>query len=123
MTVEQLDTRIGEWRAAILRSRAVDEADADELEGHLREQIADLEKAGLSTDEAFLIAVGRLGKVDLVTAEFAREHSDRLWKQLAMDHADDSSPRPFAIMLGFAVLAAVLIQVARIPPPLRTRAR
>jgi len=112
--VEQLDTRIGEWRAAILRGRAVDEADADELEGHLREQIADLEKAGLSGDEAFLIAVGRLGKVDLVTAEFAREHSDRLWKQLAMDHPDEGGRRPIAIMLGFAALAAILIQVARI---------
>jgi hypothetical protein len=115
MTVEQLDNRIGEWRAAILRGRAVDEADADELEGHLREQIADLETAGLSGDEAFLIAVGRLGKVDQVTAEFAREHSDRLWKQLAMDQRDDDSGRkPIAIMLGFAALAAVLIQVARI---------
>jgi hypothetical protein len=115
MTVEQLDNRIGEWRAAILRGRAVDEADADELEGHLREQIADLETAGLSGDEAFLIAVGRLGKVDQVTAEFAREHSDRLWKQLAMDQRDDDSGRkPIAVMLGFAALAAVLIQVARI---------
>ena len=83
--MEQLDTQIGEWRAAILRSRAVEEADADELEEHLREQIADLEESGLSGDEAFLIAVGRLGKVDAVTAEYAREHSDRLWKQLAID--------------------------------------
>ncbi len=112
--MEQLDNRIGDWRAAILRGRAVDEADADELEGHLREQIADLEKSGLSGDEAFLIAVGRLGKVDAVTAEFAREHSDRLWKQLAMDHPDESGRKPIAIMLGFAAVAAVLIQVARI---------
>ncbi len=112
--MEQLDTRIGEWRAAILRGRAVDDADADELEGHLREQIADLEKSGLSGDEAFLIAVGRLGKVDAVTAEFAREHSDRLWKQLAMDQADEGGRRPFVTMLVFAAVAAVLIQVARI---------
>jgi len=114
MNVEQLDTRIGEWRAAILRGRAVDEADADELEGHLREQIADLEKSGLSGDEAFLIAVGRLGKVDAVTAEFAREHSDRLWKQFAMDRPDEGGRKPIAIMLGFAALAAVLLQVARV---------
>ncbi len=115
--MEQLDTRIGEWRTAILRGRAVDEADADELEGHLREQIADLEKSGLSGDEAFLIAVGRLGKVDAVTAEFAREHSDRLWKQLAMERTDDDERggrRPLLTMLGFAALAAVLIQIARV---------
>ena len=69
-TGQQLDPQIGEWRAAILRSRAVDESDADELEEHLREQIADLEATGLSGDESFLIAVGRLGKVDAVTAEY-----------------------------------------------------
>ena len=106
------ETRIGEWRAAILRSRAVDESDADELESHLREQIADLEKSGLTADEAFLVAVRRLGEVDRVTAEFAREHSDRLWKQLALAR-DDEPARPLLVMLGFAALAAVLLQTAR----------
>ncbi|MHA6693070.1 permease prefix domain 1-containing protein [Homoserinimonas sp. A520] len=109
-----LEAQIGQWRAAILRGGAVDEADADELEGHLREQIADLEASGLADDEAFLIAVRRLGQVDLITAEFAREHSDRLWKQLAMTHQADDRPRPVLLMLGFAVLTAVLVQVARI---------
>lgn len=117
MTVEPAESvegRIGEWRTAVLRSRAVDEADADELEGHLREQISDLRTAGLSGEEAFLIAVRRLGAVDLITAEFAREHGDRLWKQLAMPHPDDGRLRPAATMLGFAVVTAVLVQVARI---------
>lgn len=111
----ELDTRIGEWRTAILRSRAVEEADADELEEHLREQIADLETAGLSGDEAFLIAVGRLGKVDAVTAEYAREHSDRMWKQLAIERpSDDGGRRPFVLMLVFALAAGVIIQIARV---------
>ena len=114
MSVEHLETRIGEWRAAVLRSRAIDEADADELEEHLREQITDLESTGLSGEEAFLIAVGRLGKVDSVTAEFAREHSDRLWKQLAMTHPDEGGRRSLVVMLGVAALAAVLIQAARL---------
>jgi hypothetical protein len=114
MTVDQIESRIGEWRAAVLRGRAVYDTDADELEGHLREQIADLETAGLTGDEAFLIAVRRLGEVDAITAEFAREHGDRLWKQLAMPAPDDAQRSPMVTMLGFAVLAAVLIQVARI---------
>ena len=109
-----LETQIGQWRAAILRGGSVDEADADELEGHLREQISDLEASGLADDEAFLIAVRRLGQVDLITAEFAREHSDRLWKQLALTHQPDERPRPVLLMLGFAVLTAVLVQVARL---------
>ncbi len=111
---QHLETQVGEWRAAVLRNRAVDASDADELEEHLREQISDLETTGLSGDEAFLIAVGRLGKVDAVTAEFAREHSDRLWKQLAMEHPDEGGRWSLAVMLGFAALAAVLIQVARV---------
>jgi hypothetical protein len=108
------ETRIGQWRTAVLRSRAVDEADADELEGHLREQIGELESVGLSPDEAFLVAVKRLGEVDAVTAEFAREHGDRLWKQLALPKAGDATSRPVVTMLVFAAVAAVLVQTGRV---------
>jgi hypothetical protein len=111
---KQLDIQIGEWRSAILRSKAVTDGDADELEEHLREQISELEGTGLSGDEAFLIAVGRLGKVDAVTAEFAREHSDRLWKQLATSRTDDGGDRSLVLVIGLAVLAAVLVQAARV---------
>lgn len=114
MSEHPLETQISAWRAAVLRGRAVDEADADELEGHLREQISDLEAAGLSDDEAFLIAVRRLGEVDVITAEFAREHGDRLWKQLAPPRPENGRRRAMLTMFAFAVLAAVLIQVVRI---------
>ena len=113
MTVNLVESRIGEWRAAVLRGGAVADTDADELEGHLREQIADLEAVGLAGDEAFLIAVKRLGEVHQITAEFAREHGDRLWKQLAMPGTDTGRPRPIVTMLAFAALTAVLIQIAR----------
>ena len=43
--------------------------------------VADLGAAGLSDDEAFLVAVKRMGDIDGLSREFAREHSDRLWKQ------------------------------------------
>lgn len=111
-TRDTSESRIGEWRAAILRSPALDEADADELEGHLREQISDLEAAGLTGEESFLIAVRRLGQIDQVTAEFAREHSDRLWKQLTLVHPDSDRSHPILTMFGFAVVAAVLTQLA-----------
>ena len=35
-------------------------------------------------DEAFLVAVKRIGGLDDLSREFAREHSDRLWKQLVV---------------------------------------
>lgn len=97
-----------------MRNSAVTEPDADELEGHLREQVADLEAMGLTGDEAFLIAVRRLGEVDQITAEYAREHSDRLWKQLAIPSSDTGEKHTLPVMLGFAALAAVLIHVLRL---------
>lgn len=112
--MSDVETRIAQWRAAVGRSAAVTEADADELEEHLRDRMADLERAGLEPDEAFLIAVKRLGATDAVTAEFAREHGDRLWKQLVPRVAVAPGERPFLEMLAFAALAVVVIQVARL---------
>lgn len=110
-----LDDQIRQWRTAVLRDPAVDVTDADELETHLREQIADLEAVGMSPDEAFLIGVKRLGEVNSITAEFAREHGDRLWKQLTVARPDGiAHPRPVVTMLAFSALAVVLIQAARL---------
>ena len=79
-------------------------------------QIAELNAAGLTADEAFLIAVKRMGDVDALSREFAREHSGRLWKQLL---AEATTSRTLAASgwletLAFAVAAAVAIQVARL---------
>ena len=109
-----LDTSIAQWRAAVMKGRSVDQADADELESHLREQITDLEAAGLSADEAFTIAVRRLGQVDELTAEYAREHGDRMWKQLVTPRTDVEPRLSIPMMLAFAALAAVLVQGARL---------
>ncbi len=112
--MESLDGRIAEWRAAVSRGPAVSEGDADELEEHLREQVTDLESAGLSSEEAFLIALRRLGQVDQLTAEYAREHSDRLWKQFTVPAPDSGRQTSVLAMIGFALLTAVLVQVARL---------
>jgi hypothetical protein len=113
MTMNADETWIAEWRAAVERGGAVDGPDADELESHLRDQIAELETAGLTGEEAFQIAVGRLGKVDQLTAEYAREHGDRMWKQLLPPAAVDRGRLSIAVMLGFATLAAALVLIAR----------
>jgi hypothetical protein len=86
------------------------------LETHLRDQITDLGEAGLSDDEAFLIAVKRLGDVDALSREFAREHSGRLWRQLAVPgEAEQSEPSTgMGEALLFALLAAVFIHLPRL---------
>ncbi len=82
--VSPLETQIEAWRAHLRNSRTITSQDAAELEDHLREQIASLGADGLADDEAFLVAVKRMGAIDALTREFAREHSDRLWKQLVL---------------------------------------
>jgi len=59
--------------------------------------------------------VKRMGELDAVSREFAREHSDRLWKQL-LGPAEDASPTPngWVEALVFAVGAAVVIELARL---------
>jgi hypothetical protein len=110
-----IETQIAEWRRYVANAPALNGHDVDELEDHLRHQIAELNVAGLADDEAFLVAVKRMGELDTVSREFAREHSDRLWKQL-LGSAEDASPAPsgWVEALLFAVAAAVVIQIARL---------
>jgi hypothetical protein len=79
-----LEEQIDQWRSYLRRRQAIHSVDVAELEDHLREQVAGLVDAGLATDEAFLVAVKRMGNLDALSREFAREHSDRLWKQLVL---------------------------------------
>ena len=112
--MESVESQIAEWRAYVENAPGVNGHDADELEDHLRHQIAELSAAGLAADEAFLIAVKRVGDLDALSREFAREHSGRLWKQLIVK---DEPARPASAWLeafAFAVAAAVALQAARV---------
>lgn len=109
-----LEALIARWRGSVEQQGAVDATDADELEGHLRDQILELGDAGLAPDEAFLIAAKRMGSTDALSSEFAQEHSDRLWKQLMPEPDAESSRRDFLVMIGFACLAAAAIKVPEI---------
>src|SRR5262245_35984959 len=110
-----LEQRIGEWRNYFRTRQAVQSADVAELEDHLRSQIDALRQAGLDEDEAFLVAVKRLGSLDSVSREFAREYSERLWKQLMVAPAPgDSTPTGRSggvLAVALAVAAAVAIKV------------
>ena len=60
----ELEGQIAEWRAYMRRRRELHQADTEELEDHLRTRITELTEAGLRADEAFLIAVKRMGSLD-----------------------------------------------------------
>src|SRR5512132_3235414 len=111
-----LEEQIDRWRNYLRRRQAIHSADVAELEDHVREQVAVLVDAGLATDEAFLVAVKRMGNLDALSREFAREHSDRLWKQLVVVPSDSGEPRARArtdaiVAFCLAVAAALAIKV------------
>jgi len=110
---QPLENQIAEWRTYLRRRKALHGSDVEELEGHLRDQLAALVDAGLSGDEAFLIAVKRMGSLDVLSREFARAHSERLWKQLVMApelEATQSGRDEVVIVLILAVAAAVAVK-------------
>lgn len=120
-----LEEHIAQWRVFLLRRRAVDAPDVEELEDHLRSQVADLVAAGLSPDEAFLVGVKRLGSQDEISREFARVHSGRLWKQLALAggpaeaaHGSRvSGARETVVVIALAVAAALAIKLPVVAGP------
>ena len=114
--VRSLEEQIGQWRSFLSRRQAIHTTDVAELEDHLREQVAVLIDVGLSADEAFLVAVKRIGALDALSREFAREHSERLWKQLVVvpEEAGDGATRARKdafVAFALAVAAAAAIQV------------
>jgi hypothetical protein len=111
---QQLEEHIAEWRAYVLRRQALRRPDVEELEGHLRDQLVDLTEAGLTGEEAFLVAVKRMGSLDELSREFAREHSERLWKQLVIapetDAPTSAGRKELLVALGLAVAAGIAVK-------------
>jgi hypothetical protein len=111
-----LEEQIDQWRSYLRRRQAIHSVDVAELEDHLREQVAALTEAGLATDEAFLVAVKRMGDLDALSREFAREHSERLWKQLVVAPSEapggEARGRTDAVVaFALAVAAAMLLKL------------
>ncbi len=109
-----LEEQIDRWRSYLRRRQAIHSVDVAELEDHLREQIAGLIDTGLAPDEAFLVAVKRMGELDALSREFAREHSERLWKQLVVPPSDAGEPQAATrtdAIVAFCVAAAAALAI------------
>lgn len=114
--VAEIETQIDAWRGYLRKRAALGDGDVEELEDHLRGQIAGLRAAGLADDEAFLVAVKRMGALDELSREFAQVHSDRLWKQLVITSQRESADNAWLsseliVVVGLAVAAALSIKV------------
>lgn len=90
---DDLRVPLEEWRTLMAHRPGMSADDVDELTDHLLAQVHDLRSVGLHPDEAFLIAVKRLGAQDAVSRQYAQVHSDRLWRQLVLT-GSSASDRP-----------------------------
>ncbi len=112
---ESLEEKISRWRHYLQKRQVIRPVDVAELEDHLRSQIESLLGAGLDEDEAFLVAVKRLGSVDEISREFAVEYSERLWKQLVLSSEGDSAShadrRQAFLAVAMALASALAIKI------------
>ncbi|MEU4445483.1 permease prefix domain 1-containing protein [Actinosynnema sp. NPDC050801] len=111
-----LEAQFAQWRTYVQRRPELRGTDVEELEDHLRGSVDELLGVGLHADEAFLVAVKRMGSLDDLSREFAREHSERLWKQLVLTGETDGtakverSRRELLVMVLCAAGAAASIK-------------
>jgi hypothetical protein len=114
---DDLEAQFAAWRHYAQRRPELQQCDADELEDHLRRCVDELLAVGLRADEAFLVAVKRMGSLEELSREFAQEHSERLWKQLVLTGqtdgpgADTRSRWDLLVMVLCAAGAAASIKV------------
>ena len=74
-----LSKSLRDWQEQMRRGEGCSHEDIDELEEHLHEEMVGLTQAGLSREEAFLLATRRLGKVEVLNEEFGKVNTRFVW--------------------------------------------
>ena len=75
-----LNESITHWKSVLSEKGACSRDEVNELEAHLREQVADLVEVGLSEREAFSVGVSRLGTPNALGTEYAKASPMRIWR-------------------------------------------
>jgi hypothetical protein len=78
-TMFDLNQSLHDWQERLRQGEGCSQDNIDELEEHLREEMAGLAQVGLSSEEAFLLATRRLGGVDILKEEFAKVNTSFVW--------------------------------------------
>lgn len=81
--MSDLDREIDAWRQQLQQSGSISTDDIAELESHLLEEIAALQKSSLRQDEALIVASRRLGHPYELAAEYAKNDALMSWKRPA----------------------------------------
>ena len=75
MNEDVFDSFIVRWRTYVEQHRSTHDSELSVLEERLRAEAAALLQRGLSPDEAFQVAVRRIGRADTATRGFVMEHA------------------------------------------------
>src|SRR5690349_5770279 len=78
-TAFDLNVAIQRWRVQLAHTSSFRADDLEELESHLLDSQRSLRAVGLSDEEAFLIAIRRIGSGDALAGEFAAVNGFPLW--------------------------------------------
>lgn len=107
-----LESQISTWKTHMHSASSISQDNLEELESHLRDSIDELLANGLDIEEAFLIAVRRLGDVDVINEEFSKVSTEDVWKQLFVPTPNRTNVRKdrleVMIVIGLALFAGLL---------------
>lgn len=79
-----LTSVVRRWRDGLAEQPSLTGEALDELETHLRDSIDTLQASGLSPEEAFLVAVRRVGAPQVLGREFAKVRPQTVWMDRAL---------------------------------------
>ena len=95
--MHNLEQLVAEWRKTMMAARAVSHETLDELENHLRENVEQLLRSGMTEPEAFEHAVAQLGGARMIASEFRK--------------LDQSTWLPVKLVIGFGLMLAVATMI------------
>ncbi|HLP78412.1 MAG TPA: permease prefix domain 1-containing protein [Candidatus Paceibacterota bacterium] len=79
-----LNQAIQQWRESLSQSPAFRGENLDELESHLRDSVMSLKAHELNDEEAFLVAIRRLGRMNTLEQEFGKVNVATVWRDRAL---------------------------------------
>lgn len=106
---------IENWLTQVSNLQQLSPDEISKLEEHLTNQVTALTQAGLDNEEAFLIAVKRLGDSGLISSKFSYEYTKGPWQQLIDAKAKGDSSRQAwkegVVAIELAIASALAIKV------------
>lgn len=109
-----LERELSKWREQLLIGGIYSPTDVDELETHVLDAVDDLQERGLTQEEAFWVAVHRLGDVESLNMEFGKVgiENEQQAQKSPIVQAEQEKPSPMAGKSGKSIGLSKKILVA-----------